>query len=565
MGFNQPATVPVVVGGSLIVTGGMISSFWRSKPRRAQSSSRDFSANAPCLPLIVGRAQFRALRASSNEFLEFCGAGKLSMGKAKQSKFPRFIISAVPGCLMVGFITSACLGLNLNLTITGFLYLIAVVLQSLIGNSASSAMVSVVAVACLDFFFTQPVFSFEVTNPLDILALISFLVTGLVITRLTTRVGKEVAISEHQRRQFSRLYDLAQQLLALEPDDSILDKSVARFRHVFQLEAVSLFDVVAKSRHSSGSPKTLLDERTQSACHWEQDVDDSASQIQVRCLRATGKMIGAVGFEGLQDGELTIGPLAALAAAILERVQAFRSASHAAAAAEAEVFRSAILDALAHEFKTPLATILTAAGGLREIGSRGSGEVELAEIIETEAARLGDLTSRVLGTSGPGREQIKPRLHRIDIADLVVNLVGQYSRQFADRTFHVATSLSPTEVFADGDLLRLALGQLLDNACKYSPPGSEVNVSLELKNQEAAVRVLNGGNLIRGNERTRIFERFYRGQEAWRLAPGSGLGLYFAHKIAEAHGGSMALEEEGKLTREGTAFRLTLPLANSAA
>src|ERR1700733_11781091 len=206
--------------------------------------------------------------------------------------FIRAGIRTAPGCLAICVITYICYHLRLNLSITGFVYLIVVVLQSLVGSFGSSAAVSLVAVLCLDFFFTPPVFSFEVTDPLDILALISFLTTGLVITRLTTRVGEEVAISEHQRRQFSRLYDLAQQLLALEPDDFILDKSVERFRHVFQLEAVSLFDAVAKSRHNSGSPKTLLDERTQSACHWEQDVDDSASQIQVRCLRATGKIIG---------------------------------------------------------------------------------------------------------------------------------------------------------------------------------------------------------------------------------------------------------------------------------
>jgi signal transduction histidine kinase len=105
---------------------------------------------------------------------------------------------------------------------------------------------------------------------------------------------------------------------------------------------------------------------------------------------------------------------------------------------------------------------------------------------------------------------------------------------------------------------------LLDNACKYSPPASAVRISLELKNGWAAVRVVNSGNLIRANERTRIFERFYRGAEAQRLGPGSGLGLYFAHKIVQAHGGSMELEGQTVAPAEGTTFRLTLPLAESA-
>lgn len=92
------------------------------------------------------------------------------------------------------------------------------------------------------------------------------------------------------------------------------------------------------------------------------------SGIFIRCLRAAGQTIGAIGFDGLRDGTLTAAQLAALAASMLERVRVFREASQSAAATQAEVFRGAILDALAHEFKTPLATIVAAAGGLREMG-----------------------------------------------------------------------------------------------------------------------------------------------------------------------------------------------------
>src|SRR5580700_11910265 len=111
------------------------------------------------------------------------------------------LIRTGPGCFLIALITFVCYRLQLNLTVTGFIYLIAIVLQSLIGNFISSAVVSVVAVLCLDFFFTPPRFSLEVTSPLDILALISFLTTGLVVSRLTTRVREEAAISDHQRRQ----------------------------------------------------------------------------------------------------------------------------------------------------------------------------------------------------------------------------------------------------------------------------------------------------------------------------------------------------------------------------
>jgi two-component system sensor histidine kinase KdpD len=336
------------------------------------------------------------------------------------------------------------------------------------------------------------------------------------------------------------------------------------FRDHLHIKAVCLFDAAKAEGHCAGNPSDELTERTRAGYSSGQDTADPGPGILIRCLIAGGNRIGAIGFEGLSDPELTAGPLSALAAAMLERTHTFRKASHAAAAAQAELFRGAVLDALAHEFKTPLATILTAAGGLREVGPLCSGQSELAEIIEAEAVRLGGLTSRVLGTSRLDREDVKPQLDRTDITELVVNLVEQYSRQCTERRFLVTKGTIATEVLADSDLLRLALRQLLDNACKYSPPGSTVEVSLQLQNEQAAVRVLNSGVPIHAHERTRIFDRFYRGVEAQHLAPGSGLGLYFANKIVQAHGGSMELETQPGATEEGAAFRLTLPLAQSA-
>jgi two-component system, OmpR family, sensor histidine kinase KdpD len=482
----------------------------------------------------------------------------------KTYKIWHFFTRTIPGCLLVGLITFICFRLQLNLSVTGFVYLIAVVLQSLMGNFASSVVVSLVAVLCLDFFFVPPRFSFEVTNPLDILALVAFLTTGLVITRLNTRVRQEAGISDHQRHQMHRLYQLAQGLLALDPEDRAHEKLIELFRDLFELRGVCLFDGDRSEIHCTGCARHGFAEQTQAAFSSGIESDDTSTEILIRCLRVGSTKIGAIAFEGLQNPKLTVGPLCALAAVMLERANTFRTASHAAAAAQTELFRGAVLDALAHEFKTPLATILTAAGGLREVGPLCSAQSELAEIIETEAARLGDLTSRVLGTNRLDKEQVKPQLDRTNMTDLVVNLVAQYARQSSDRTFLVANETTATEIFADSDLLQLALRQLLDNACKYSPPGSAVKVSLELQNEQAAVRVSNSGNLIRSNERTRIFERFYRGAEARHMAPGSGLGLYFANQIIQAHGGSIELEDETARASENTVLRLTLPLVKSA-
>jgi two-component system, OmpR family, sensor histidine kinase KdpD len=474
------------------------------------------------------------------------------------------LIRTVLGCLLIGLITLVCYRLQLNLSVTGFIYLIVIVLQSLVGNFASSAAVSLVAVLCLDYFFTRPVFSFEVTNPLDILALISFLTTGLVITRLNTRVRDQAAISDHQRRQVDRLYRLAQALLALDPEKTAYAGSIGLFQDVFGLRAVCLFDGANAEIHCTDNCPNSLADQTRAAYSSGREREDVDSGTSIRCLRAAGKTIGAIGFEGLQEKELMAGPLSALTAAMLERAHAFRHASHAAAAAQTELFRGAILDALAHEFKTPLATIVTAAGGVRDLGPLGPEQLELTDIVETEASRLSLLTTRLLRTAQLDREEVKPQLELTDIVGLVAGLADQYSRQWTDRKLSIRTETDSSAVMADPELLQLALRQLLDNACKYSAPGSAVSVSIDSQDKWVAVRTSNSGSRIRPSERSRIFERFYRGAEAAHTAPGSGLGLYVARKIVHAHGGSLDLET-GMTTNSNkdTAFRLALPRAGA--
>jgi two-component system sensor histidine kinase KdpD len=461
---------------------------------------------------------------------------------------------------LIGLITFVSYRLRLNLSVTGFAYLIVIVLQSLIANFASSASVSLVAVLCLDFFFTTPLFSLEVTNPLDILALISFLATGLVITRLTTRVSREAAISDHQRRQVDRLCQLAQGLLALDPETTSPARSVELFHDVLGLRAVCLFDVAKAEIYCMGNSLNDLADQTRAAYHSGRDREEAGSGILIRCLRVAGKTIGAIGLEGLRDPELTAGHLCTMAAAMLDREHAFTKASHAIAAAQAELFRGAILDALAHEFKTPLATIVTAAGGLRELGPLGPEQLELTDIVEAEASRLCLLTSRLLRTAHLDRKEIKPQLELTNIGDLVAGLVDLYSRQWTDRKLSVRTETDTTAVMADPELLGLALRQLLDNACKYSLPGSLVTVSIHSKDSWVAIRTSNSGSFIRPGERSRIFDRFYRGVEARHSGPGSGLGLYVARKIVHGHGGSLDLET-GTAAERNTAFRLALPRA----
>jgi K+-sensing histidine kinase KdpD len=172
-------------------------------------------------------------------------------------KIVRSLLRAVPACVVVGLITFIGYGLRLNFPTVSFCFLIVVVLQSLIGDFLSSALVSLLSFLCLNYFFVPPIFSLRVSDSSDTLALVAFLVAGLVITRLTSETRKAAASEESQRREMSRLYELAQQLLQLKPEATIGTRLLEPFKAQFGVRAVCMFDAATAEDHWSISQKPL--------------------------------------------------------------------------------------------------------------------------------------------------------------------------------------------------------------------------------------------------------------------------------------------------------------------
>jgi two-component system, OmpR family, sensor histidine kinase KdpD len=442
----------------------------------------------------------------------------------------RSLLRAGPASVVVRLITFVAYGLALNFATVSFCFLIVVVLQSLIGDFFSSAVVSLISFLCLSYFFVPPIFSLRVSDSSDTVALVTFLVAGLGITRLTSETHEAAAAAELQCKQMTRLYELAQQLLQLQPEITMGTHLLEPFRSRFELQAVCLYDAMTVETHFAGDSLRHLTETTRAAYIGGRDFQDRSSGVAIRLLEAGGRTTGAIGFEGLDDLELA-GPLTALATIMTERLPAFQQASRAAAPTEAELFRGAVLDALAHEFKTPLATIPTVAGG-KEAGPLGTEQLTLVEAVESEASRLEQLTTRLLRLARLDREEVKLQIELIDLGEMMRSLIDQHSQPWADR--HLVLKGAQLPALGDRELLRRGLPQLVDNACKYSRPEAEVAISFESTEAMATLRVWNSGSSISASEQAKILERYYRGVEARSLAPGSGLGLYVARKIAVA-------------------------------
>jgi two-component system sensor histidine kinase KdpD len=465
------------------------------------------------------------------------------------------------GCIGIAAITFAGYQLQFNFAAASLCYLLLIVLQSLAGDFASCCCTSLTALACLDYYFTSPILSFRVSHPVNFLALFSFVATALVITRLVSQVRDKAQVSSAHHLKAQQLYEVAQHLLAADPTESS-QAFLEPFVGAFGVRAACLFDGVSSEVHAAGQSRCDLRRRTRDSFLRGQNNDDWTSNVFVRCIRVGDRTTGAVGFEGLQDATLTAGPLTALAAALLERTHTLRTANAAAAAAQTEAYRSVILDALAHEFKTPLSTILAAAGALREAPSLGAEHLEMAETVEAEAARLGRLTMRLIRTARLEQEEIRPWMELTHLRAVVNDAVSQYSRIAGGRRINVLERCDSSDIFADPDLLRLAISQLLDNACKYSQPGSDVDLVVSKQGRWIQLHVASVGAPILSHERSHIFDRFYRGTDARQMTAGTGLGLYVARKIAIAHGGNVELDNESS-TEAKVTFRMTLPIPES--
>ncbi len=448
----------------------------------------------------------------------------------------------------MGAVAGLCFEFHLNAGAASLILLVTLAYHALSTGFGEAAILAIFAVSIVDFFFTDPLYSFTVSDPADVITIFCFLLTSLIVTRIEAQIRLA-------RRHSESLYEVSQSLIALPAGATLGAEFLERVCSAFFCEAVALYDARLGRLSAAGAPHPALDRDTRLAYASCPESPKNGRGSITLCLRARGEVIGAMGFVGLPTPAVAPS-IAALAATGLDRAAAFDLARAEALNAEAEVLRSAILDALAHEFKVPLATIMTAAGGLSVTGRLSPDQAELAGLIESESERLSEVTTRLLRLAKLDRDQVKPQAEPTGLAGLVEAVARRQRMLWPDREIIIGSAGVPTDAVADQELIRLVLTQLLDNACRYATPGSPIEIQTGYDGDTAFVTVENSGPAISPSERQHIFTRFFRGEQARQSSTGSGLGLYVGRKIAAAHSGTLELLETHS---DRVIFRLTLP------
>jgi len=454
------------------------------------------------------------------------------------------------------------------------LFLLGVLVVALTSGRRPSILAAALAVVSYDFFFVPPAFTLDVSDARYFLTFAMMLGIGVVIGTLTLRLREQQRAAVARERRTSAVYALSRELAAAVDAPGVGSACVRAVAEAFDCEAVFL---AAKDREllepvAAAPPGLTLGTGERAVSQWVLEHGrpagrgtDTLPGEPVLCLplRTWGDVLavlalrppGARSFTGEQRDQLdSLGRHAAVA---LDRVHLAEDARRASLRAKTEELRSGLLSAVSHDLRTPLAAITGAGTLLLDDGVADPAlRRELITTVVEEAERLERLVSNLLDMTRLESGVVEPRREWVPLVEVVGAAMNRLDRQLAGRP--VVTTI-PDDVpllSIDPILVQQLFVNLLENAAKYTPPGSELSVRAAREGGTLVVDVADRGPGIPAGEEERVFERFHRAAQPG--VRGVGLGLPIARAIAQAHGGRLTASNRAG---GGAVFRLTLPLA----
>jgi two-component system sensor histidine kinase KdpD len=455
------------------------------------------------------------------------------------------------------------------------MYLIAVIAVAIRCGRGPSVLASLLSVAAFDFFFVPPYFTFAVSDAQYLLTFGVMLIVALVISNLAVRIRTQAELARYRERRTGVLYAMSRDLATHRGTGLLTQLAVKHLRDVFDAQ-VAIF-LADPDRHVQLQRGELLffelDPKEAGVAQWVYDHGERAGLGTDTLPGASAlylPLVGAAGPIGVvavrpKDANLLLDPeqlhllesLVNQTALALERTRLSDEAQQAHVRVETERMRNAILSSVSHDLRTPLATITGAAGSL--LNNQGeldaAARTELSQSIYREADRLDRLLKNLLDMMRleAGAVQLHQEWHAID--EIVGAALGRLEARLRDHPVRTAFPPELPLVLVDGVLLEQVMMNLLENAAKYAPAGSVIDVSATTSGPNLVVEVGDRGAGIAPGEELKIFDKFYRGQPA--REGGVGLGLTICRGIVEAHGGRIWVEPR---TRGGALFRFTLPV-----
>jgi two-component system sensor histidine kinase KdpD len=457
------------------------------------------------------------------------------------------------------------------------IFLLAVLLCAVNFGLRSAVLAGFLSFLAYNFFFIEPLHTFTVASPHELLALIIFLVVAIVTGGLAGRIRERSDAAQRRIRQTQTLFDFSRKLSGTAGLDDILWAVASQTAGAVKGQSIVLLangdDLAIRAAFP---PEDAMGPSEWAAARWAMSHGEVAglnsttlpnAQYRFSPLRTSR---GTVGVIGVKPGEETLtdddhrmlDSLFDQTAIAIERILLVQDANEAQAAAESERLRSALLSSLSHDLRTPLASILGAVTSLRSLGERMPPDArdDLLAAIEEEAVRLSNFVANLLDMTRLESGMLDLKRDWVDLGDVMRAAAARARKFWPDRPIALAIAPGIPLVRGDSSLLEQVIFNLLDNANKYAPPGTPVTIEAFSESGAAVLTVTDTGPGIPEQDLERVFAKFYRGVEGDGRRAGTGLGLAIARGVVDAMDGKITVESPVAQGR-GARLRITLPAA----
>jgi two-component system sensor histidine kinase KdpD len=464
-----------------------------------------------------------------------------------------------------------------GITNVALVFLTAVLAAAITYGIWPSLFACLVATLAYNFFFLPPLYTFTIADPENVVALFFFTVVAIVASYLSARVRAQAVSARERAATTENLYLFSRKLAGVFTLDDLLWAAAFQFAQMLKARVVILLpegkSIVVRAGYP---PEDMLDDADLAAAKWVWEhaspagrgADTLPGAKRLFLPMRTGRgMVGVVGLDSDRPGPLLtpderrlFDALSDQAALAIERIKLSEDIDRARMAAETERLRSALLTSISHDLRTPLASILGSASTLsgQYANLDEDGRTELLRTIQEEAERLNRFIANLLDMTRLESGAIEPNSDFVDLGDIVGSAIQRASSVLAKHEVHVEIPANLPMLKLDPVLFEQVVFNLLDNAGKYAPAGSRIELHASREGNIVRIVIADEGDGIPPNDLERVFDKFYRVQAGDRKRAGTGLGLAICRGFVEAMGGTIGASN--RTDRRGALLTITMPV-----
>jgi two-component system sensor histidine kinase KdpD len=464
---------------------------------------------------------------------------------------------ALLGIVTLTFLFYRVMAVNDTTAALGFL--LAILFTAAYGKLAGAIAASILATLCLDYYFLLPIGKITIASAEDWVALAIFLTVALMTSHVSMRLRRQRDELRANSKEIEQQYALSRALLMAGAGDDFPRLVVNKSMQIFGFSEAVLFEAGSGQIFRSEAEGAITEDQLRHVALYGSIASQAERNLTVIPVTLGNRTLGSLGFRGTMTSKASLQALGNIVAIGLAQAQAQEAGSRAAAVRKGEELKSVLLDALAHDLKTPLTAMEASVDLLLQPGLVSSEQrPELLQIVQQEVQGLKRMVAQAIHLARIDSERLKLNLQPKSARELVEEALRLLGEASTSRRFEIEIAADLPAVSVDAELLIQALKQIIDNALKYSTPRSPIIIAAKEIDGILSISVRDHGRGITEVEQRHVFDKFYRGPYSESAIQGTGMGLSIAREIVEAHDGAICVESElGK----GSRFTITLHAA----